>query len=76
METLMLPGNRKLNLGERPMIMGILNLTFDSFTPKQDRRRQRDPSKGRKMVEDGADILDIGAESTRPGAEPCPSKRK
>lgn len=72
METLMLPGNRKLNLGERPMIMGILNLTFDSFYPQSRIGEDRETllQRAKKMIEDGADILDIGAESTRPGAEP------
>jgi len=70
--TLMLPGNRKLNLGERPLIMGILNLTFDSFYPQSRIGDDRETllQRAQKMIEDGADILDIGAESTRPGAEP------
>ncbi|KRT35677.1 dihydropteroate synthase [Acetomicrobium hydrogeniformans ATCC BAA-1850] len=68
----MLPGNRKLNLGERPMIMGILNLTFDSFYPQSRIGDDKETllQRAEKMIEDGADILDIGAESTRPGAEP------
>lgn len=72
MGTLMLPGNRKLNLGERPMIMGILNLTFDSFYPQSRIGDDKETllQRAEKMIEDGADILDIGAESTRPGAEP------
>lgn len=72
MGTLMLPGNRKLNLGERPLIMGILNLTFDSFYPQSRIGDDRETllKRAEKMIEDGADILDIGAESTRPGAEP------
>lgn len=51
--------------------MGILNVTPDSF---YDGGRYMDPgqalSKGLEMAEQGADILDVGAESTRPGAEP------
>jgi dihydropteroate synthase len=72
MGTLMLPENRKLNLGERPLIMGILNLTFDSFYPQSRIGDDRETllKRAEKMIEDGADILDIGAESTRPGAEP------
>jgi len=68
----MLPENRKLNLGERPLIMGILNLTFDSFYPQSRIGDDRETllKRAEKMIEDGADILDIGAESTRPGAEP------
>jgi dihydropteroate synthase len=57
----------------RPLVMGILNVTPDSFS---DAGRFFDPSvaiaHAREMVEHGADILDIGAESTRPygGAKP------
>lgn len=58
-------------LGYRPLVMGILNVTPDSFSDggkytalpaALDRAAQ--------MIEDGADIIDIGAESTRPGSEP------
>lgn len=55
----------------RPLVMGILNVTPDSFS---DGGRYFDPSAaikaGRKMLNEGADILDIGGESTRPGALP------
>jgi dihydropteroate synthase len=54
--------------------MGILNITPDSFA---DGGRLLDPDRavaaGLQMVEDGADILDVGGESTRPGAEPLPA---
>lgn len=66
-----LPGGRKLVLGERTLVMGILNITPDSFSDgglHQDPRRAIDA--GLRMLDDGADILDIGGESTRPGAEP------
>ena len=57
-------------LGERTFVMGILNITPDSFS---DGGRHLDPATaaeaGLRMVEAGADILDIGGESTRPGAE-------
>ena len=59
----------------RPLIMGILNVTPDSFS---DGGRFLDPSgaldHARRMIAEGADILDIGAESTRPygGAVPVP----
>lgn len=53
----------------RPLVMGILNITDDSFS---DGGRHRVPAvaieAARRMVEEGADIIDIGAESTRPGA--------
>jgi len=56
---------------ERPLIMGILNVTPDSFSDGgsfSDAGRALD--RAREMVEEGADILDIGGESSRPGAEP------
>jgi len=60
-----------LDLGSRTHIMGILNVTPDSFS---DGGRYADPEKAlnhaREMVAVGADIIDIGGESTRPGAAP------
>jgi len=65
-----LPHGRVLALGERTLIMGIINVTPDSFS---DRGELLDPIKavdaGVRMVEQGADILDVGGESTRPGAQ-------
>ncbi|MGA1839871.1 MAG: dihydropteroate synthase [bacterium] len=62
--------DRDLALGQRTLIMGILNITPDSFS---DGGRFFDPSKAIKqavrMAEEGADIIDVGGESTRPGAE-------
>ncbi len=53
-----------------PMIMGILNVTPDSFSDGGKHNDLRSAVKhALKMVEDGADIIDIGGESTRPGAE-------
>lgn len=55
----------------RPLVMGILNVTPDSFS---DGGRFFDPARAlahaRAMVDEGADIIDVGGESTRPGAEP------
>lgn len=55
----------------RPLVMGILNVTPDSFS---DGGRYLDAeaavARGRAMVAEGADIVDVGGESTRPGAEP------
>ncbi len=62
------PGGRALRLGARPLVMGVLNLTPDSFS---DGGRFLDPSRAleraEEMVAAGADLLDLGAESTRPG---------
>lgn len=58
---------------DRPAIMGILNATPDSFS---DGGRHAGPDQaiaaGRAMLADGADVIDVGGESTRPGAEPVP----
>jgi dihydropteroate synthase len=66
-----LPGGRLLHLGERPLVMGILNVTPDSFAEAQS---QLDPARAMDMASqmeaDGADIVDVGGESTRPGAAP------
>lgn len=63
-------GSRTLDLS-RPVVMGVLNVTPDSFS---DGGRYFDPApavaRARQMVEEGAAIVDIGGESTRPGAEP------
>lgn len=56
---------------ERPLVMGVLNLTPDSFY-EASRHQQADAAVARahELVAEGADLLDIGAESTRPGAQP------
>lgn len=62
---------RILEIGPRALVMGILNVTPDSFS---DGGLHLDPRKAveaaRQMAADGADIIDIGGESTRPGADP------
>ncbi|CAH2031565.1 dihydropteroate synthase [Trichlorobacter ammonificans] len=59
---------------ERPLIMGILNVTPDSFS---DGGRFNDPDRAveqaLQLEAEGADLIDIGAESTRPGAPPVPA---
>jgi dihydropteroate synthase len=65
-----LPSGRMLALGERTLVMGILNITPDSFSDGGAHLDvDRAVEAGLRMVEDGADILDVGGESTRPGAE-------
>lgn len=67
--TVPLPGGQSLTLGERTLVMGIINVTPDSFSDggaRFDQARAIDAGVG--MVEEGADLLDIGGESTRPGA--------
>lgn len=64
----MVIGNREFRIGSRPYIMGILNVTPDSFS---DGGRYADIDKAllhvKQMVDEGADIIDVGGESTRPG---------
>jgi dihydropteroate synthase len=66
-----LPHGGTLALGERALVMGIINVTPDSFS---DGGRLFDAARaveaGVRMVEQGADLLDVGGESTRPGAQP------
>jgi len=58
-------------LAERPAVMGILNVTPDSFSDGgRFMATEAALAQARKLVADGADILDVGAESTRPGSEP------
>jgi len=60
----------EMQLGERTLIMGVLNITPDSFS---DGGRFNDPdrayARALELEEQGADIIDIGAESTKPGSE-------
>ena len=67
-----LSGGRTLPLGSRTYIMGILNATPDSFSDGGQLMAsgmKGAVEAGRGMVEDGADVLDVGGQSTRPGAE-------
>jgi dihydropteroate synthase len=60
-----------LELGERPLVMGILNVTPDSFGETESRLDpERAVAAALQMEADGADLVDVGGESTRPGAEP------
>jgi len=62
-------GSRCLQLGKRTLVMGVVNVTPDSFS---DGGQHLDPERAvehaLKLLHDGADIVDIGGESTRPGA--------
>ena len=61
-------GNREFPLGEKSYVMGILNVTPDSFSDGGKYNDiERALKQADKMVEEGADILDVGGESTRPG---------
>ena len=88
-------GRFSLNLGKRTHIMGVINLTPDSFSgdglykirdPRTTSLRGRQRSKKKivdeairvaeQMVRDGADIIDVGGESTRPGAKPVAAREE
>jgi len=70
---LRLPRNRQMVLGERTLIMGVLNVTPDSFS---DGGRFFDKPKAieraKEMIDEGVDIIDIGGESARPFSDPIP----
>lgn len=60
--------NRRLEFGERTLVMGILNLTPDSFSDGGDYTAvDQAVEHAKEMISQGADIIDIGGESSRPG---------
>jgi dihydropteroate synthase len=69
-------GRYSLRFGERTLVMGVLNVTPDSFSGdgllREDRWLEATVARAREMVAEGADLLDVGGESTRPGADPVP----
>lgn len=68
---------RMLELGQRPLLMGIVNVTPDSFSDGgKYNSTQAAIEHALQLVADGADILDIGGESTRPYADPVASKEE
>src|SRR5262247_2688745 len=61
---------RSLPYGDRTLVMGILNVTPDSFSDGgQFLAPARAVEHGLQMIEEGADLIDVGGESTRPGSE-------
>jgi dihydropteroate synthase len=64
-------GGLELRWGERTYVMGVLNVTPDSFSGDGvGNDVEAAVARAKSMVDDGADIIDIGGESTRPGVEP------
>jgi dihydropteroate synthase len=62
-------GSRSLHLGKRTLVMGVINVTPDSFSDGGvDFDPDRAVESGLQLLRDGADIVDVGGESTRPGA--------
>ena len=76
-ETLWRIAGRMVDLSQRGLIMGVLNVTPDSFS---DGGAHLAPEKavahGVTMAEEGADMIDVGGESTRPGAEPIAAEEE
>jgi dihydropteroate synthase len=70
-------GSRDFDFDRRVYVMGILNVTPDSFS---DGGKFLDPEaaldRALRMQEEGADLIDVGAESTRPGASPVPAEEE
>jgi dihydropteroate synthase len=68
-------GPRRLTVGPKVALVGVVNVTPDSFS---DGGRFRSPDEavahGLRLADEGADILDVGGESTRPGSEPVPEE--
>ncbi len=66
--------DRKIDLSDRTLVMGVLNVTPDSFS---DGGRYATPDSAlahaRRLRAEGADLLDLGGESTRPGSQPVPA---
>ena len=74
---LRLPRGRELAVGERTLIMGILNVTPDSFSDGGHFfDREAAIAQVERMLDEGADILDVGGESTRPGSESVPPEEQ
>lgn len=67
-------GERDIDCSERTLVMGIINVTPDSFSDGGHLTDvQAAVAHGVQMIADGADVLDVGGESTRPGSDPVPA---
>ena len=63
-------GNTEFRWGERTYVMGVINVSPDSFSGDGITNLESSLEQAQRFVSEGADILDIGGESTRPGAQP------
>jgi len=61
---------------DRPLLMGIINVTPDSLYASAGSAPEQAIARGRAMLDAGADIIDVGGESTRPGAKPVPPEEE
>jgi dihydropteroate synthase len=65
------------DLSEAPLLLGVVNVTPDSFSEKGAHfESEAAIERGRRLVEEGAKIIDVGGESTRPGAEPVEAREE
>ncbi|MBN2058332.1 MAG: dihydropteroate synthase [Candidatus Saganbacteria bacterium] len=70
-------GEGQWTFGQRTYIMGVVNVTPDSFSDGgQCLDREAAVARAKQLIADGADIIDVGGESTRPGAKPLPVKQE
>src|SRR5881398_1176945 len=70
-------GDRVFNVSRQGLVMGVLNVTPDSFSDGGNFfELEKAVEQGVRMAAEGADIIDIGGESTRPGAEPVAAKEE
>jgi dihydropteroate synthase len=70
-------GKRKVRLGERTLIMGVLNVTPDSFSDGgRYSSLQKAVGRGVELAKAGADWIDVGGESTRPGSQPVSAEEE
>jgi dihydropteroate synthase len=68
---------KEFTLGPKTWIMGVLNVTPDSFSDGgQYSDKNKAIERGLRLIEEGSDIIDIGGESTRPGSEPIPAEEE
>jgi dihydropteroate synthase len=69
-------GNQ-LHLGRRPLVLGIVNITPESFSDGgRYAGKEAAIAHGLELVRQGADLLDLGGESTRPGSQPVPEEEE
>src|SRR5437899_3442936 len=70
-------GERVFNVSRQGLVMGVLNVTPDSFSDGGNFfAREKAIEHGLRMAAEGADIVDVGGESTRPGAEPVAAEEE
>ncbi|MCX7635841.1 MAG: dihydropteroate synthase, partial [Syntrophales bacterium] len=68
---------RRMTLGDRTLVMGILNVTPDSFSDGgRYNTVEKAVARGCEMVAQGADMIDVGGESSRPGSLPVPAEEE